>query len=190
MDYAASSSLLSALDAATAADFDALVKLYRPRVFRFMLASSRDRDTAENLTQDCFFKAFKAHDSFRNHCKVSTWLMQIAVNVVRDHAKNRRIQFWRRLRKKTKSPDEDILGCIADRQKSPEAQALLKEQVDSIWAAAADLPGQQQTVFLLRFVEDMELTDIAIATGLKQATVKTHLFRALASVRRRVGASL
>lgn len=188
MNYAATSSLISTLD--TAADFDAIVRLYRPRVFRFMLASLRDRETAENLTQDCFLKAFKAHDSFRNDCKVSTWLMQIAVNVLRDHSKNRRLQFWKRLRKKSKSPEQDIFGCVADAQKSPEAQALLKEQVDAIWAAAANLPGKQQTVFLLRFVEDMDLADIAVATGLKQATVKTHLFRALGSVRQRLGASL
>jgi RNA polymerase sigma-70 factor (ECF subfamily) len=188
MDYAAS--LVRPLDAATTADFDAIVQLYRPRVFRFLLASLRDRDAAENLTQDCFLKAFKAHDRFRSDCKVSTWLLQIAVNSLRDYTKNRRLQFWRHLGCKTKSPQEDVLACIADQQKSPEAQALLREQVDAIWAAAATLPRQQQTVFLLRFVEDMDVAEIAIATGLKPATIKTHLLRALSSVRQRLGASL
>jgi RNA polymerase sigma-70 factor (ECF subfamily) len=41
-------------------------------------------------------------------------------------------------------------------------------------------------VFLLRFVEDMDLLEIAAATGLREGTVKAHLFRALEAVRRRI----
>jgi RNA polymerase sigma-70 factor (ECF subfamily) len=56
----------------------------------------------------------------------------------------------------------------------------------AIWAAAAILPARQRTVFLLRFVEDMDLLEIAEVTGMKEGTVKTHLFRALQSVRARL----
>ena len=46
-------------------DFEALVEPHRPRVFRFLLASVRNRETAENLTQDCFVRAYQALDRFR-----------------------------------------------------------------------------------------------------------------------------
>ena len=59
-------------------DFDSLVELYRPRIFRFLLASLRDRESAENLTQDCFVRAYQARDQFRGAASVGTWLMQIA----------------------------------------------------------------------------------------------------------------
>jgi RNA polymerase sigma-70 factor (ECF subfamily) len=81
----------------------------------------------------------------------------------------------------------DIGNSIADRQQSPEAAALVQEQVKAIWAAAAGLSARQRTVFLLRFVEDMDLLEIAEVTGMKEGTVKTHLFRALQSVRARLG---
>jgi RNA polymerase sigma-70 factor (ECF subfamily) len=80
----------------------------------------------------------------------------------------------------------DIGNLIPDRQQSPEAAAVIQEQVQAIWTAAASLPGRQRTVFLLRFVEDMELLEIAEVTGMKEGTVKTHLFRALQSVRARL----
>ena len=48
----------------SASDFDVLVQTYRPRVFRFLLASVRDRESAENLTQDCFLRAYRARDQF------------------------------------------------------------------------------------------------------------------------------
>lgn len=187
MEHTAASGLLDSFETASIADFDSIVTVYRPKIFRFLLASLRDRETAENLTQDCFLKAYRARGSFRNDCSMSTWLMQIAVNLVRDHVKNRRLQFWKRLQRAAKPLDQELRSWISDGQRSPEAQALLKEQVDAIWDAAAALPERQQTVFLLRFVEDMELRDIATATGMKEGTVKTHIFRALHSIRERLG---
>ena len=46
-------------------DFDAVVRLYWPKIFRFALASLRDRDAAESLAQDCFLKAYRARQGFR-----------------------------------------------------------------------------------------------------------------------------
>jgi RNA polymerase sigma-70 factor, ECF subfamily len=166
-------------------DFDSLVRLYRPRVFRFLLASLRNRETAENLTQDCFIRAYQARGQFRGASSVSTWFMQIAANLVRNHESNSRLKYWRR----TLQSDADVaeLGhAIPDGQHSPEALTLIREQVQAIWSAAAGLPSRQRTVFLLRFVEDLDLLEIAEVTGMKEGTVKAHLFRALQSVRARL----
>ena len=162
-------------------DFDAIVRVHRPRVFRFLLASLRDRDAAENLAQDCFLRAYKARDQFRGDSSVGTWLMHIAANLVRDREASGRLKFWRR---SVGSPDLNDLGdWMPDQQKSPEALALAKEQVTAIWRVAALLSERQRTVFLLRFVEDMDLLEIAAVTGMKEGTVKAHLFRAVQSVR-------
>lgn len=167
-------------------DFEALVQYYRPRVFRFALACLRDPDAAETVTQDCFLRAYQARGSFRQDCSVQTWLMQIAVNLVRDQTRSRRFQFWRRANRRALPVDAAGVS-IADLGRSPEAQALLRERVAAIWAAADRLPDKQRTVFLLRFVEDMDLLEIAVATGMKEGTVKTHLFRALRAVRQQMG---
>jgi RNA polymerase sigma-70 factor (ECF subfamily) len=167
-------------------DFDAVVRLYWLKVFRFALASLRDRHAAESLAQDCFFKAYQARRGFRGDSSVATWLMQIAVNLVRDHGRNRRLQFWKRARQT--GVDLNTAGrSIPDGGASPEGAALAKEQVEAVWAATEHLSERQRTVFLLRFVEDMDLLEIAAATGMKEGTVKVHLFRALQAVRERVG---
>jgi RNA polymerase sigma-70 factor (ECF subfamily) len=166
-------------------DFDSLVRLHRPRVFRFLLASLRDRETAENLTQDCFVKAYQARHQFRGASSIATWFLQIAANLVRDHESSSRLKFWRR-NLHSGADVADMAPVIPDRQQSPEEQALVQEQVRAIWSAAAGLPARQRTVFLLRFVEDMDLLEIAEVTGMKEGTVKVHLFRALQSVRARL----
>src|ERR1700760_4262846 len=77
-------------------DFDAVVRLHRPRIFRFLLASLRNRETAENLTQDCFIRAYQARHQFRGASGIGTWFMQIAANLVRQHESSSRLKFWRR----------------------------------------------------------------------------------------------
>jgi RNA polymerase sigma-70 factor (ECF subfamily) len=163
-------------------DFDSLVRTHRPRILRFMLASLRDREAAENLTQDCFVRAYKARAQFRGEAGAATWLMQIAANLVRDHEGSGRLKFWRRTLR-TDVDLHDVSDWVPDQQRSPEAVAAAKEQVRAVWNAAANLSERQRTVFLLRFVEDMDLLEIAAVTGMKEGTVKVHLFRALQAVR-------
>ncbi len=163
-------------------DFETIVGEHRPRIFRFLLASLRDKESAENLTQDCFVRAYKARAQFRGASSVSTWLMHIAANLIRDHEGSGRLKFWRRaLRSGVNVADAG--DWIRDGQMSPEQMAAAKQQVEKIWKVAARLSIKQRTVFLLRFVEDMDLLEIAAITGMKEGTVKTHLFRALNVVR-------
>lgn len=165
------------------ADFDELVRAYRPRIFHYLLASLRDRDAAENLTQDCFVRAYQARAKFRGDSSISTWLMSIAVNLVRDHATNRRLQFWRKAQQ-TSIDASEAGEWLPSRNASPETAAVARQRVEAVWKAAGALSERQRTVFLLRFVEDMDLLDIAAATGIKEGTVKAHLFRAMEAVRK------
>jgi len=139
MEPGATSGILTALEspAVTLEDFDAVARLYWPVVFRFALASMRDRDAAENLTQDCFLHAYRRRERFRGEASIKTWLMQIAVNLVRDRSRNRRLQFWKR------NSAVDLNGAsqrVPDGRSSPEERALVKELVRAVWSAAARLP--------------------------------------------------
>ena len=94
------------------------------------------------------------------------------------------LPIWKRLR----AGDADgIGGHVRDGRLSPEAAALLREQVAGIWKATASLPERQKSVFLLRFAEEMTLLEIAGATGLSENAVKVHLYRALRTVRAHMG---
>jgi RNA polymerase sigma-70 factor, ECF subfamily len=164
------------------ADFESLVRRNWPSILRFVMASVRDRDAAESITQDCFWRVHQSRDRFRGDCSVRTWLMQIAVNLVRDHARNRRLQFWKRAQDSW-MPLDSAAEWLPSRDLSPEARFAAAEQVRAVWRATERLSERQRTVFLLRFVEDMELLEIASATGMKEGTVKVHLFRAIRAVR-------
>lgn len=168
------------------ADFDEVVRLYRGRIFRFLMASLADRDLAESLTQDCFLRAYNARHQFRGDASISTWLTRIALNLVRDHLRSRRMRFWQKTRD-TALDLVDISDWIPDTTVSVETAMLQRERVKQVWKAVDDLSRQQRTVFILRFVEEMELQEIAETTGMNTSTVKSHLYRALRIVRERAG---
>lgn len=164
-------------------DVEGLVHKHRPRVLRFMFASVRDMDVAETLTQDCFWKAHRGRHAFRGDCTVQTWLMRIAVNLTRDHARRHRFRFWERVG----SAGEDNIHEWPDRGLSPEARLSLRQQVQAVWQATGSLSEKQRTVFLLRFVDEMEIGEIAQSTGMTVNAVNVNLFRAVRNIRKRLG---
>jgi DNA-directed RNA polymerase specialized sigma24 family protein len=89
---------ITTADDAAAQEFARVVQKHRPQIFRFLLASTRDVDLAETLTQECFLKAHRNWASFRGDSSAMTWLMRIAINLQKDHWRNRRMQFWRTTR--------------------------------------------------------------------------------------------
>ena len=164
-------------------DVNTLCATYRSRIYRYALLSLRDPDLAENVTQDCFLKAFRAREEFRGDCSIATWLTRIATNLIRDATRSRKFQFW-----KAANSTAVEVGAIADRLRSPglspETSLVVREELLKVWDSVDALPGKQRSVFLLRFVEGMELPEIATAMGLHVGTVKSHLHRALVAVRK------
>lgn len=165
-----------------AQEFADIVASHRVQIFRFLLASTRDVDLAETLTQECFLKAHRNWARFRGESSPMTWLMRIAINLEKDHWRNRRLQFWRKTQNNAVDLDE-ASEWLPSGERTAEQRMLAKEQVGRVWKAVEGLSERQKTVFLLRYVEDLELIEIARATGLSEGTVKAHLSRALSKVR-------
>jgi len=172
--------------AAEAAEFEEVAGRCRPQIFRFLLSTLRDVDAAETLTQDCLLKAYRNWSGFRGESSVMTWLLRIAINLQRDHWRNRRLQFWKKTRTNAVDSD-DASQWLASEESSPEQQVLAREQVKHVWKAVEGLSERQRTVFMLRHVEEMELSEIAQAIGLSEGTVKAHLSRAMVRVRAEIG---
>ncbi len=170
----------------TAQEFSSVVQRHRPQIFRFLLASTRDVDLAETLTQECFLKAHRNWSSFRGESSAMTLLMRIAINLQKDHWRNRRIQFWRQTRTNAVDLDE-ASEWLPSHESTQEQRLLARERVGQVWHSVEGLSERQRTVFLLRYVEELELAEIARVTGLSEGTIKAHLSRALARVRAELG---
>jgi RNA polymerase sigma-70 factor (ECF subfamily) len=160
-------------------DFDWIVRQHQKRIYRVLLLLVRDQDSADTLTQECFLRAFRKHDTFRGESGLATWLVRIAINLAYDHNRSRRWAFWRRMARATGSEMVQVSAA----QRSAEQVLLAREQVAAVWSAVERLPRRQKTAFVLRFAEEMSLEEVAKALDLEVGTVKAHLSRAIQAVR-------
>lgn len=177
------------IEASPFEDLAAIHAAYEPRIFRFLLLQLRDRDLALSITQDTFLKAWRTRASFRGECSPSTWLTRIAISLLRTHTRTETFRFWKRAAT-TAVDATDISSRLPSGGRSAEAVLIAQQSLDQVWRAVEDLSDRQRTVFLLRFVEEQELSEIATAMDIPLATVKTHLYRALEKVRSSVAPNI
>jgi RNA polymerase sigma-70 factor (ECF subfamily) len=164
--------------------FDEIMRQHQRRVYRVIFLLVRDGDTADTLTQECFLRAYRKRNGFRGECRVETWLLRIAVNLVRDHGKSRRTSFWKRL---VGFDHEEKDGAEPRQFPTPEPSAertlLAREELEALWNALSLLSPQQRTIFVLRFEEEMSLAQIAELLQLQVGSVKSQLSRATGKLR-------
>ena len=163
-------------------DLDEFVRKHRPRILSFTTFSTGDTDLAVSITHDCLLKAYRARATFTGRSTVNTWLTSIALNLIRDHYRSKKIQFWKKAEKSALDIHE-VTSLVPAQQTSQETRMLAQERVKQVYAVVESLSLNQRTAFLMRFTQEMEMQEIADAMGMPINTVKTHLHRALHAVR-------
>ncbi len=168
--------------------FDEIMRQHQRRVYRVIFLLVRDRDAADTLTQECFLRAYLKRASFRGECRIESWLLRIAVNLVRDHGKNRRTWFWKKLVGLEDSTDNRAEPRqFPAPEPSAERALLAREELDGVWSALSSLSPQQRAIFFLRYEEEMSLAQIASVLDLKVGSVKSQLARATGKLREKRG---
>jgi len=172
----------------TAEDFDELVRRNQKRIFRLLMSLLRDEDAADTLTQECFLKAYKSRTSFRGDSSVDTWLYRIAVNLARDYQRSKRQGFWKKMFSATPEAEDELplLETVAHDGANAEKQLLAREEAEQVWHVVKRLSDNQREVFVMRYSEELSLDEISQALNMQLGTVKSHLNRALTTVRKRL----
>lgn len=180
---------LALVDRARAGDttaFEELVRHYDRQIFRTAQHITQNREDAEDITQDVFFKAFQKLDQFQGNSKFSTWLVRIAVN-------ESLMRLRKRKTSKTVSMDQDVEtneGSIprdfAEWRPNPEQSFSQSELAEILQRTIAGLPPGFRTVFTLRDIENLSTEETAEALGLSVPAVKSRLLRARLQLRERL----
>ena len=162
--------------------FDQLIDRYQGDIHRMIYYRIRARMDAEDLTQDVFIRAFRSISRLREPDRFRSWLFRIAVNRVNDYLRKKRV------RSIFKSSDEspDIQPEATQVQEQPEAlEQVLKEDFwRQVGRIAKKLSKMEREVFMLRFLDNLNINEIAQTLKKSESTVKTHLYRALAKFKK------
>ncbi len=166
--------------------YEQLVKQYERQIFRTANHITQNREDAEDITQDVFFKAFQKLHQFKGDSKFSTWLVRIAVN-------ESLMRLRKRKTSRTVSMDQDVQteeGSIprdfAEWRPNPEQIYSQSELGDILRKTIAGLPPGFRTVFTLRDIENLSTEETAAALKLSVPAVKSRLLRARLQLRERL----
>lgn len=167
-------------DCARAGDrscFEQLVGMFQEEIFRMAFYRTGSRMDAEDLTQDTFMKAFKSLTRLKDTSRFRSWLFSIGVNRVRDFHKKKRILVFFGVKAEGKELQPD------DRQPSENPNPLTDLIKQEFWGhmqcLANELSRMEREVFLLRFLDQLSIKEIAQALNRSESAVKTHLYRSL-----------
>ncbi len=156
--------------------FEEIVTRYGARIFRLARNITRNREDAEEVSQDSFARAFLHVDSFRGDSRFYTWLTRIAINQALMKLRTRRRREFQHVYPDT---SEEVQFCaeVADDTPTPEQQYSQKELQRILASAMEELPMASREVLQLREVEERSTAETARILGLSISAVKSRMLR-------------
>ena len=161
--------------------FNPLVYKYQQKIYNLIYRKVRDRETAKDLCQEVFLKAWQALPNFNGQSVFYTWLYQIAVNRSIDFLRKRNRQHVIGFEELPQNADDTLQ--MTETQPSPCVLLERKELEHIIRKATHQLPLSQRSAFYLRHWEELPIKEIALRLGKSEGTVKTYLYHARRKLR-------
>lgn len=158
-----------------------LIRRYERPVFSLIFRMVRDKQLAEDLSQETFIKTLNAIGSYRPEFKFSSWIFKIANNAAIDHLRRRELDTLSLDgAPNAATPDaiEATILQIGDKAESPLEEMEAKELGGAIEAAISRLRPEYRSCILLRHVDGRPYEEIAEILDLPLGTVKTYIHRA------------
>ena len=165
--------------------FAEIVDLHQRRASRIALHYLRDAADADEAVQDAFVKAYLHLETYREELPFHTWFTRILVNACLDRLKARgRRERWL-VRLLDAAPEEhEAANRLTGSGPTPEQALLASERKEQLTRALDTLPARQRLVVVLSQFEGCSPREVAAATGLRESTVRVHLFRAIRNLRK------
>jgi RNA polymerase sigma-70 factor (ECF subfamily) len=167
-----------------------LLRRYERPVFSLIYRMVRDRELAEDLSQETFVKVLNALESYRPEYKFSSWIFKIANNAAIDQLRRREIDTLSldgAPGARTAEQVEATALQAVDRGESALEEMEARELGTAIEQAIGRLRPEYRACILLRHVEGRSYEEIAEALDLPLGTVKTYIHRARHELREYLG---
>lgn len=156
--------------------FNPLMRKYEKKIYNLVYQKIRDRETAKDISQEVFMKAFIALPNFKGGSAFYSWIYRIAINCSIDFQRQRNRS--KTVRFEELPPDADDALRMTDTYPSPDKFLEGKELDHIIRKAVRKLPPGQRRVFNLRYRRELAIKEIAVLLNRSEGTVKTHLHHA------------
>jgi RNA polymerase sigma-70 factor (ECF subfamily) len=160
--------------------FNPLVRKYDSKIYVYICGRIKSAETAKDLTQETWLKAFRAIHTFRGDAAFSSWVYRIAENIC--------IDFFRKQQNAHAiDPLHIIDECrLVDTCPAPCRYLEQQELRAHLQAAIQHLPSMRKQVFRLYYEEELPIKAIAARLKRSEGTIKSHLRNARLSLQERL----
>jgi len=162
---------------------DHLIETYQHRLMRYLMFLTNKREVAEDLFQEVWIRVLKRGSQYNRKARFDTWIFTIARNLVIDLSRKRTMASLDEMRE---GGEDERPFEIAQEGPSPLEQFQGREDAAELAAVMLTLEPSYREVLTLRFHEELSLEEIAVLTRAPLSTVKSRLYRGLASLKPRL----
>ncbi len=161
--------------------FDALVLRYQYKAVALAHSILRNQELAKDASQNAFVKAYFGLKNFKERARFKTWLFRIVINEAKDMLRKERSRGLFKFQHETDQGEESqsILELIPSSGRSAKEELEAREEKEKLEAAILKLPEREKEVFILRYLNDLSLAEVAESLNLAVGTVKAHLSHGL-----------
>lgn len=154
--------------------FNRLYNKYHQDLFKFLFYMVKSREQAEDLVQEVYIRVLKSYQNFKGESSEKTWLYAIARNVAIDAF--RKQKGWKeRMLDKIELPSLQI----KDGAPLPDEIAFQREELRLMYHCLEKCNLDQQSVIILRYIQELSIQETAEVLGWKESKVKTTQHRAV-----------
>ncbi len=162
---------------------DQLIVRFQHRLLRYLLFLTGNREMAEDLFQEVWMRVLTRGRQFNGKARFETWLFTIARNLVIDQRRKRTMSSLDELFEAGGDDDRPMTFEVVDHEPGPFDRMSNVEDREQIVNAMLQLDTLYREVLVLRFHEDLSLEEIAKVTRAPLSTVKSRLYRGMASIK-------
>ncbi|MGE8204862.1 RNA polymerase sigma factor [Heyndrickxia sp. NPDC080065] len=156
-------------------DFEAIYLEYSDKVYSYIFLLVKNKELAEDLTQETFYKAYRKIHSFKEEASIYTWLIKIGRNLTYDFYRRRRVLSFFSIEKYN---DKRVSND------TPQEIIIKGERVQILYEAIKKLKLEYQEVIILRKIKDFSIKEVSIILGWSEVKVKNTTSRAIVSLRK------
>lgn len=154
--------------------FNDLYEKYHQDVFQFLFYMVRNREQAEDLMQEVYIRVLKSYQHFEGKSSEKTWLFSIARNVAIDAFRKQKGWKQRIMEKFDWSSQQ-----VKDEYPIPEEITIQKEEIQMMYQGLENCTVDQKMVVIMRYIQELSISETAEALGWTESKVKTTQHRAL-----------
>lgn len=161
--------------------FASLVKKYKTKVFNLAWSLARDRETADDLAQEAFIKAYIALPKFQYKSGFGTWLYRITVNHVKDYLRKKS-----KVRKMLFEKMKETPHFQDDEMKKKEKEQINEQRRTFVRQCLKTIPEKYQVILSLRDIQGFSYEEITKILKISPGTVDSRLHRARKMLRQKL----